>query len=136
MIFKDKKNFLQTINKPRFTILAIDLGSTKCGLATWNSELSFALPLKSVELKNLFVEINTIKPDGIVVGISKPTEAKEQALDEMFKELKIPVIIQDESYSTLIANQMLRDVGLKRKTRNQVDDKLSAKLILDWFIAL
>lgn len=135
MIFQSKAEFLSAINKERYTLIAIDIGQRKCGIASWSSDLSFAVPLKTVSTSQLFHEIQALRPDGIIIGVSKPDDKQLASINAFIAKLGIPGILQDESYSTAIADQLLRDTGLNRKTRNQIDDKLSAKLILDWFIA-
>jgi putative Holliday junction resolvase len=141
MIFTDILNFKEevtkTTNKPTF--LGVDFGGKKIGTAILNTEVGVAMPYKTLanSIDELVTQIQYIEPDGILIGASFSYEAALKEIQRFAAKLQAritqPIFLQDESYSTSIANNMLKDLGLKRKKRNQIDDVIAAQLICDWF---
>lgn len=127
-------------------VIALDLGARKVGVAKADTNLKIAVPLTTVHYKNIMqlsAELKKIALDNKVIGIivGLPS-SNQQALMEKeviafveSLELGLPFVLEDETYSTKIANTLLADAGMKRKKRNEVDDKLSAKIILDSFLS-
>jgi putative Holliday junction resolvase len=140
---KIKSEFMRMVglsDKPY--ILGLDLGGRKVGVAKGNIQLKIAVPLTVVEYKNLIdlatklnrmIEENQV--GGLVIGL--PSGEQEERFIEYIKalDLRLPFIFEDETYTTKIANNMLSDLGMKRKKRHMVDDKISAQIILNAFFA-
>jgi len=87
------------------------------------------------EIKQLMEDYS---PDGFVVGFpfgyeSKSTKTIEKMANRLVRNLGIDIVFVDEKLTTAEANSVLKDAGLNRKKRNEIDDMLSAKLILDTF---
>jgi len=140
---KIQSEFLNAISASgKTTILGLDLGGRKVGVAKGNITLKIAVPLVVIEYKNQtdlaqklgrIIEENQI--GGLVVGLpSDELEAKFAAFIGGMN-IGLPFIFEDETYTTKIANNMLIDLGMKRKRRNQIDDKISAQIILDAFLS-
>lgn len=135
--------FLNAITaSSRTTVLGLDLGGRKVGVAKGNIGLKIAVPLVVIEYKNqtdlAHKLTNIIKENhigGLVVGL--PNEELEAKFADFINgmHLGLPFIFEDETYTTKIANNMLIDLGVKRKKRNQIDDKISAQIILDAFLS-
>lgn len=150
MIFESKKDFVDFIAKrgSDFKLLGLDVGDKKVGIAVVHSLLQVAMP-KSVfirrnderDYEDLCRIIKSEGVDGIVVGIPllMNNEEGDQAkkvrkfVSQLDEVLDLPIVYQDERYSTAIADTLLNEVGLSRKARAAADDKVSAKIILDYF---
>lgn len=124
------------------TVLGLDLGGRKVGVAKGNMILKIAVPLVVIEYKNqadlaqkLKIIIKENHVGGLVIGL--PSEELETKFAGFVNgmNLGLPFIFEDETYTTKIANNMLIDLGIKRKKRNQIDDKISAQIILDAFLS-
>ncbi|MCE2993483.1 MAG: Holliday junction resolvase RuvX [Alphaproteobacteria bacterium] len=143
-----KQEFLKIVKEKRgFKLLGMDVGGRKIGLALAELEMNITTPFSVIERKGAghdreiissVIEENRIA--GIVVGVplvlGNMTDGAKHimAYVESLK-LSIPVYYEDESYTSQIADDMLKATGLKRKKRNELDDKLAAKLILDSFLS-
>ena len=144
MIYTNILEFkIQTAHQNATTI-AIDLGAKKTGIAISNPELSMALPLCIIEHKSLdqlLQEIanliNLHKVEFIVLGFPedqyniKPYKHFADLLEQKFHK---PIYLQDETYTTQMANQMLYAMNMKRKKHQKIDDHICAQLILQRFI--
>lgn len=130
-IFSDKSAFQQVIRPG--VIVGVDLGLKKVGLAILPATVLIPMPYKVVAVADCIVEIATLKPQGIIIGVSKGEVANKGMLKKIVA-LDIPIFLQDETYSSLIANQKLQEAGVKRRKRHAIDDKIAAQLILEWYL--
>ena len=64
---------------------------------------------------------------------SKSTKNIQKIAARLVKSLDVDIIFIDEKLTTAEANSVLKDAGMNRKKRNEIDDMLSAKIILDNF---
>ena len=147
MIFQNKKEFLheiQIINK--FKVLGIDFGLERSGLSIYHSEINIVMPLSTIykivdNLNNLIILLNKNHIHGIVIGYPITLDAKETMLTEEIKrfalkllsKINIAIIFSDERFTTSLTNTLLKQVSLKRKERNKIDDIISASIILENF---
>jgi len=145
MIHQNVKDFIAKISKsqPRFKVLGLDIGSKKIGVAFLDSSTMTPVPVSIINTKNLETEIKQLiedyTPHGFVIGFpfgydSNSTKNIEKIANRLVKHIHIDIFFVDEKLTTAEANSVLKDAGLNRKKRNEVDDMLSAKLILDNFI--
>ncbi len=128
-----------------YKVLGIDYGKKKIGLAIYNNESQLSLPFGVIksqecdeEIKRI-VEKNYIK--GVVIGI--PCDLNGNALNSfryieefassLAKNIEIPCVLTDESFTTFASNELLKDAGINRKKRNAIDDALAAKIFLEDF---
>ena len=130
-------------------ILAIDYGQKRVGLAVTDDLQIIATPLatvpagETIQFLKDFVYKNVV--DCFVVG--EPRQMNNQAsesakyIEPFVRLLKrefqgIPVERMDERFTSMIANQAIRDAGLKKKDRQDKSlvDKVSAVLILQSFM--
>ena len=133
-------------------ILAIDYGEKRIGLAVSDSKGVIASPLDVLRItKNrntdailedilLFVEEYRVK----TILIGQPQMFKEtysKSIDKIQKFAKklsditeVPVIFQDESYSTIQAQNMLLSLGQNTKSTKSKIDMISATVFLQEFL--
>ena len=145
MIHTNAKDFIAKISKgqSRFKVLGLDVGSKKIGVAFLDSLTNTPLPVTVVQTSGVFQHLKLLRADymadGVVIGFpfgyeSKSTKFIQKLADQIVKELKLDVYFVDEKLTTSEANSILKDAGMNRKKRNEIDDMLSAKLILDNFL--
>lgn len=135
--------------KPNMPILGIDYGQKKMGFAISDPSKIIAVPLEvqnfASEDEKLSYIINMLdkhKICGIVIG--KPvnmggSESEGVKKIEKFANLisnssDLPIFLQDERLSTKAAHSLLKSAGIKRKARDEMDDQISASLILETVI--
>jgi putative Holliday junction resolvase len=133
-------------------ILAIDYGEKRFGIAISDSKGLIAAPLEVLEItdktgineiiEQILLIIDEYRVKTILLG--KPqifTQAHEKTPRkiEKFKEklsLKtdLPIIYQDESYSTATAQNMLLSLGQNSKSSRGKIDKIAATVFLQEFL--
>ena len=133
-------------------ILALDLGKSSCGIAISRSGM-FVTPLINLDFKmwhteEVIKEIKRIrekeKVETIVIGrpllpsleksdMTYFVEHFVETLNEEFPD--IPVVYQDEQYSTLEAREILEMHGTSdRKKQNRIIDRTAASVILERYL--
>lgn len=131
------------------SILAIDYGKVRTGLAITDPLQIIASPLETVPTKNLFTYLEQLffaeKVEKIVVGLPMrehgvPGEI-EKDIQIFIKKFKnkypdIPIYREDESYTSQKAAEALFLGGMKKKKRQikGMLDKVSASIILQSFM--
>lgn len=137
------------IEKP---ILAIDYGLKRIGLAISDSKGITSAPLKVITvtkrrkmegaIDDILLEIETNRVKTIVIGKtnreewgnSKTSQRIEHFVSELKKRTQLPIIFQDESYSTTRAQNMLLSLGQSSKSSKEKIDMYSAVVILEDFL--
>lgn len=130
-------------------IIGIDYGKKRVGLAVSDPLKIFASPLETVPTANIinYLKSYTTKEEVelFVVGYpinmnNKPSEAA-QYVDQFLKQLKkalpdIPIVLEDERFTSVLAFQSLIDSGVKKQDRRDkaAVDKVSAALILQTYM--
>lgn len=130
-------------------ILAIDYGTIRMGLAV-NDALGITAQgicsLKRTSLENDLAKIKEVSAshhvEEIVVGMpytargDKGSKAKEvDAFISVLKQhISLPVIEWDERYTTVQAEEVLNDAGVKWKKKRSVVDMLAATFILESYM--
>ena len=147
-ITQDTREFYSQINITKNTesILCIDYGTKKIGLAIANFRVKISMPLTIIEEKKLDLQITCIeniinrhKVISIVIGLplnrdgskSDMTEKTYKFANKIEDKYKLPILLKDERYSSSTANNILKSYHMKRKHRNQIDDKVAASIILE-----
>lgn len=105
--------------------------------------MSFAIPFTIIDSKDFFEKIDKIvsskKIKAIIVGVplrtgedinSSDSESKKFA-NKLSKKLSLPIFLIDERRTTKAADSLLLIAGYNRKDRNNMDDAVAAKLILE-----
>lgn len=122
-------------------IVGIDYGRRKIGIAV--SEGILAEPFEVIRfeseeeaLKKLGEVVQTEQVGRIVVGISEGKMAQEtrkfgRRLEE---RLNLPIVFQDETLTTQVAQELSISAGIRRKKRREMEDAYSAALILQAYL--
>lgn len=130
-------------------IVGIDFGKKRTGIAISDPLMMFASPMETVQttniidyLKNLSLQESIVR---FVVGYpmnmdNTPSEAAAD-VDAFLKRLRrtfpdIPVTLEDERFTSVLAHRSLIDGGVKKMARRDkaAVDKVSAALILQTFM--
>ena len=124
-------------------ILGIDYGDKKIGLAFGDSEVGVAVPLdvipnKGAEtIQNLAKRILVDDLNKVVIGVplstgshhsSKQLEKTRAFIEKLKTEISVPVVEEDESYTTSESIRLQREEGAGAD-----EDALAAMLILEQF---
>src|SRR3989338_6855084 len=122
------------------SILAIDYGTKNIGLALADEVLRIAYPLKSVQNNENFIEVikqiisehQVIK---IIIGLPSHTYGNEgesakaaRGFGEKLKILDLPIIFEDERFSSAMVKKMMAD------EKNYDKDAIEAAVILESYL--
>jgi putative Holliday junction resolvase len=132
------------------TVLAVDYGERRIGVAVGELALGIAHPLTTVaadsdreRLERLAPVVNEWNPVLIVVGLPTHPSNREHPLadrcrrfaQKMGQHFKIPVRLVDERLTSNAAEQSLTAAGVPLGRRKQVLDRVAAQSILETFFA-
>ncbi len=129
-------------------LLAIDLGTRRIGLALSDELKIFAYPLSTLPYKNenrLIDDITKIirdkNVDTVVVGLPLRENGSEEEgcirarkFARRLEGLGVKAVVWDERYSSLRAEDLLREAGLNRKKAKDKIDRIAASFILEEYI--
>lgn len=129
------------------TILGVDPGTRRIGLAIADLETRFARPLEVVpasrraiarilELarERSVVKIVVGKPVGLS-GRDGPAVAKQQSfVADLRAATEIPIEEYDERLTTVMAESALRAAGASAKSRKEIRDAVAAQVMLQGFL--
>ena len=125
-------------------ILGIDYGDKKIGLAFGESDAQIAMPLDVVPnlgedlIKFFLKKIEAEDIELIVVGApfkvgahhsSKQLEKTEKFIKDLEEATTIPIVVEDESYTTVESIRLQREEGALAQ-----EDALAAMLILQGYL--
>ena len=129
------------------SILGLDLGNKRIGIAICNDSRSIATSLKTLNRGKLKDDINIIKTiilenniSSIVVGrpvnmdgnSGKKSQSIRRLTEEINKILNLPILLWDERFSTnAVEKIMVSELNLSRKKREKIIDSSAACWILD-----
>ena len=129
------------------SILGLDLGEKRIGIAISDINRSFATSLKIINRGKLANDINTIDNiisenniSAIIVGrplnIDGKPGRKSQSIrrlsEEINKTLKLPLLLWDERFSSqAVEKMMINDLDLSRDKRKKIMDSSAACWILE-----
>ncbi len=127
-------------------IIAFDIGNKRIGIAISDPFNSMALPLETYFRKNFQKDLEYLanlakqkEAEIIVCGLplnfdgtkSEQTLLTESFVEELKKYTEIPIVFQDERFTTMQARSILIDANMRRDKRKNVIDKIAASYILD-----
>lgn len=131
-------------------VMSIDYGIKKVGIAICDPTMSITMPYKTIvenKMLRLIDIIRKIVEDKqviyIVLGMplnldnssNKQTEIVKHFANTLVKRIEVPIFLYDERFSSRVADEMLKNIGLNRKRRSNIDDAIAAKIILDDFLS-
>ena len=127
--------------------LALDLGTKTCGVAISDKTNILASPLKTIrfqseDYKTLLVELEDIIKEKEITNlvIGKPLNMdgssgfatrRSDYIYEELKKLDINISFVDERYTSVFANNILKDLGKSTRGSKKLVDTVSACLILE-----
>jgi len=147
MIYTDLNDFLSasTSNK-LWSFLSIDVGKKKIGVAHSSSSVNVVLPISLLTHRTQPLQIDAIynivlerKITGIIIGLpiemsgnhGPQVKSVTDFAHRLSKKVTTPIYLSDERMTTAFANRLLSLNNVSRKKRNDIDDQLSAAIILE-----
>jgi len=131
----------------RATILGIDPGTKRIGLALADAETRFAHPLDVIDASSTSVDriVEIARERGVVqivvgkpIGLSGregPAVDKQRAFVDLLRsKTDIPVDEFDERMTTVVAEAGLRAAGARRDDRKGKRDAIAAQVLLQGFL--
>ena len=130
-------------------IVAFDIGDKRIGVAATVELGIMALPVETYFRKNTAEDVKYLvslaerkKADLIVCGMpvnfdgseSVQTGKTQKFIDLLRKETAIPVVTEDERFTTMEARRLLLEADMRRDKRKQVIDKIAASYILEGYL--
>ncbi len=130
-------------------IIGMDYGSKTLGISLSDETKTLASPIETIRYNNveeLFNKLdkyfNTYEIEKIVLGnplnldgsLSDRSISTLNFKNNLEEKYKIPVIMEDERYTTVIVNNMLIDNNTRREKRKKVVDKLASTVILQGYL--
>ena len=127
----------------------MDIGSKTIGVAVSDELCIFAQGVTTLKRKGLDHDIGELRKlieerevTKIVVGLPKnmnntlgpSAEMVLSFIEDLNKQIALPVITWDERLSTVAAEKALLEADMSRKKRKQVIDKVAAQLILQGYL--
>lgn len=131
-------------------IIAIDYGMKRTGIAVTDELQIIATALDTIETSKLFPFLEKYFSENniqeIVVGLPMRMHGEvgqlEEEIQKFIGKLKekfpnIPILRQDESFTSKMASQAIFESGLKKKKRQDkaLIDKVSATIILQSYMS-
>ena len=133
-------------------IMGLDFGSRTVGVAVSDSMLITAQGLEIIrrkeenKLRRTMARIEELigeyEVEEIVLGLPKNMDATAGERAELTKEFQeklerrtgLPVILWDERLTTVAADKVMMESGVRRKKRREYVDKIAATLILQGYL--
>lgn len=130
-------------------IMAVDLGKARTGIAVCDKTQFLASPVCVIEERNreklaarVAETASKEKAELIVIGLPKNMDGTEgeSALnarafaDELAELVSVPIHMQDERCTTIIAHRYLNDVNVRGKKRKKNVDAVAAVVILQSYL--
>lgn len=125
-------------------VLALDIGEKRVGIAISDDTGSFAFPRKAIQADDSFFEKvdSMVKKEGvdkIVVGLPRnmdgtlgeQADVVEDFVEKRLGKYKQVVEFEDETATTLLAEEELRREGLDPRSHKDLIDSYAAKIILE-----
>ena len=130
-------------------IIALDIGTVRIGVATSDIMEIIASAYEVYRRKSLDVDVkhiaelvNNLNAGLVVIGLPLKMDGTEgQSVqmaksfgEELSKLVSVPICYQDERLSTVSAERILIESGMRREKRKDKIDSLAATIILQTFL--
>lgn len=139
------------MSKRQGRVMAIDYGLARIGVAISDPLRITARGIETISWNGLDSTwafnriVDLCKEHAItelVMGLPKRTDGKESSIEagarlfgeDLQKTLDIPLIFQDERYTTVIASRILNEVSFKKQNKRKVIDQVAAEIILQSYL--
>jgi len=129
--------------------MGLDIGEKRIGVALSDSLGMIAGPLTVVErktdddaIRQIIVLARENEVERIVVGLprsldgslGKQAQAVQSFVDLLKGHTRLPVVTWDERLSTVAADRMMMEAGVKRDKKKKQRDSLAAAFILQGYL--
>lgn len=133
----------------RVKIVALDIGTVRIGVATSDIMEIIASAYEVYRRKNQVEDVkhiadlvNNLNAGLIVIGLPLKMDGTEGQSVEMAKDFgeklskvtTVPIVYQDERLSTVSAQKILIEAGMRREKRKDKVDSLAATIILQTYL--
>lgn len=130
---------------PQGSVLAFDFGETRIGVAQGHTSIGIAHPLTTItgnSNQDKFTAIEKLitqwQPQSLVVGVPTHADGNEHDLTRLAKtfghrlngRFRLPVYWVDERFSSIYAEELLRQAHVFGKKQKAVLDQVAAQAIL------
>lgn len=130
-------------------ILALDIGTVRIGIATSDIMEIIASAYETYRRKNLPEDVKYVaslvsKLDAgeVVIGLplkldgtaGQSVEMAKAFGEELAKLVQVPIVYQDERLSTVSAERILIESGMRREKRKDKIDSVAATIILQTYL--
>lgn len=133
-------------------IMGLDYGDKTVGVAISDEMLMTAQPKETIQrdrpgkLRQTYARIETLikeyEVERIVIGLPKRMDNQEGDRCEKSREFGaqlerrtgLEIIYQDERWTTMAADAVLEEGGVRKENRKEYIDKLAASLILQGYL--
>ena len=134
---------------PSWRLLALDVGEVRIGMACSDPSGIVVTPLRvlrrrpeAAAIAAILVAVAEEDAVGVVVGLplrlsgefSQQTEATAHFAAKLTAKLSVPLVTWDERYSTVEAERILRDRGVRRDRWREQIDAIAAGVILQDYL--
>ncbi|MFH1799796.1 MAG: Holliday junction resolvase RuvX [Candidatus Omnitrophota bacterium] len=131
------------------TLLGLDLGEKRIGVAFVPAGTTIAFPVKTIEVRGreqVLAQIQKLilehKAEKVVVGLPKTlkdemgiaAKKRVQEVEWYQSRIQVPMVMWDERLSTKEVERMLIGADVSRKQRKEVIDQLAAQRILQNYL--
>lgn len=139
----DKQNPLKNNNIVLKSVISVDLGTKRVGLALKPAGLTVCIPLSALDLKSaesgLLSLIEEKNADILIIGVANSTSGGETEMSIKARTFgrrierriagnrEIKVVFQDEAFSSLEAESMVFESNLLRGKRNSAKKTLAQR---------
>ena len=130
-------------------IIALDIGTVRIGVATSDIMEIIASAYESYRRKNTEEDVkyiaqlvNNLNAGLVVIGLplkmdgteGQSVEMAKNFGEELAKVVSVPICYQDERLSTVTAQKILIESGMRREKRKDKVDSLAATIILQTYL--
>lgn len=130
-------------------IIAFDIGDKRIGVAISDPFGEFALPGDTYWRKGFEKDIDNLLKiakekyaETIVCGLpvnfdgseSEQTVKTKEFINRLNEKSSIPVVTQDERFSTMQSERVLQEMGVRREDRKKSIDSIAASYILEDYL--
>lgn len=134
------------MTRTKHTFIALDIGEKRIGVAQADSEVRIAFPLCTLDadelvLKRLREIVAEVQPSALVVGYPRNQQGEATAqtreverVAERLKDLGVPVVFQDESLTSVLAEDYLKRHN-RNYTKADIDAHAAAIILGDYLEA-
>jgi putative holliday junction resolvase len=131
------------------TLLGLDLGEKRIGVAFVPAGTTIAFPVKTIEVRGreqVLAQIQKLilehKAEKVVVGLPKTlkgemgiaAQKRVQEVEWYQSRISVPMVMWDERLSTKEVERMLIGADVSRERRKEVIDQLAAQRILQNYL--